>query len=796
MNPIRYMILVIGLAALGACGSPEERAAQHLAKSEQLLEEGDIVKAKLEAQNAAQILPKDPNARVLLAKIAEQDQEFRAAVGHLLVAVDADPNHVEARIKLGNYYFLGRAVEQAREQAQEALKLEPDNAAAHLLNGRVKFLEGDKDGAMTETDRALELDPGLPDAIMFKAGLLAERQGFDAAFEVIDTGIANASLEGSEPLRQFRLQLLRRAGQDEALEEDLQALARDFPDKVEYQYALSRFYASRNRTDEAEQVIRNVIADKPEEIEPKLALIRILAASRGAEAAEEDLQAFIASDPENLQLRQALGSLYESLDRRDEAYDAYSELAQLAPRSDEGLAARNRMVIIDIGREELDTARGLIEEILVDAPDNADALLVRAAFRYADREFNDAISDLRVVLRKEESSERALRLLARSYVQNGDAVLAQDTYRRLLAIKPGDQLASAELATLLARQGEIGAAEDVLRERLEAEPDDSRAMAGLVQTLLAQQDIEAAELEARRLVDLNEENALAQFQLGRVMQAKGDVDEAVAAYKMTLEENPNATPALQGLTQVLVQNGREQEALDYLQSYLQKNPGQPAAQLLLGAVHARTGNVDAAREVYEAVISGNPQLAQGYAARSGLEPAGSDARLQVLRRGYDANPTNASLALLLTTELERQEQYEEAMAIYESLVEANPDNLIAANNLAALMLDHRDDAASHARALELAKKLEQAEQAPLLDTVGWAYYRNGDYARAVRYLERAVAGASELAILRYHLGMAYAKNNNPVGARQELSQALELAADSTFVGIEEARATLAEIEAS
>jgi hypothetical protein len=43
--------------------------------------------------------------------------------------------------------------------------------------------------------------------------------------------------------------------------------------------------------------------------------------------------------------------------------------------------------------------------------------------------------------------------------------------------------------------------------------------------------------------------------------------------------------------------------------------------------------------------------------------------------------------------------------------------------------------------------------------------------------------------------MAYAKNNNPVGAKQELNQALELAT-ADFVGIDEARATLAELEAS
>ena len=38
----------------------------------------------------------------------------------------------------------------------------------------------------------------------------------------------------------------------------------------------------------------------------------------------------------------------------------------------------------------------------------------------------------------------------------------------------------------------------------------------------------------------------------------------------------------------------------------------------------------------------------------------------------------------------------------------------------------------------------------------------------MQYLERAVAGAGQVPLLRYHLGMAYLANNNTAGARQEL----------------------------
>ncbi len=81
----------------------------------------------------------------------------------------------------------------------------------------------------------------------------------------------------------------------------------------------------------------------------------------------------------------------------------------------------------------------------------------------------------------------------------------------------------------------------------------------------------------------------------------------------------------------------------------------------------------------------------------------------------------------------------------------------------------------------------------MLDTVGWAHYRAGDHAKAIAYLERATAAAEQVPELRYHLGMAYLAADNPIGAKQELDKALQLA-EADFVGIEEARATLAALQ--
>ena len=142
--------------------------------------------------------------------------------------------------------------------------------------------------------------------------------------------------------------------------------------------------------------------------------------------------------------------------------------------------------------------------------------------------------------------------------------------------------------------------------------------------------------------------------------------------------------------------------------------------------------------------------------------------------------------MLLGTELELAERREDAIKLYEKLLKTNPKAEPAINNLAALLLDYRTDKASWARALELAKTLETAENPAVLDTLGWAHYRNGQYAEAVSVLERVVAKAGQFPIFHYHLGMAYVATGNKVGAKQELKRAVD-EAQSDYPGLEEAR---------
>ena len=788
-----YLIVVIfSCAWLNACGSPEERATAHLEKGRELFEQEDYLTARIEALNAAQLEPRNVDVRFLLADIEEKDGNFGQVVGHLLVAIDSDPSNVKARTRLGTYFILARSADQAEEQVNEAMKLEPGNPEVRLLNARLLFLRGDRKEALEETEAALEIDPGYIDAIIFHSGINMSVGQIETALANIDENIAKAEGDDARQLRQFRVLLLRYADRLDEAATDLISLIEDYPDSRDYAVGLAQIYIAQGKIDAAEEILRGVVDQDPDNPELRIAFARFIGEQRGAEASAETLKIFIAEQPDSAVLNFALAQVYESTDRVDDAYDLYLKVESLAAGSEASFAAQNRRAVIKISQNELEEARKIVGRILSLQSENADALMIRAAFLFTDKEYESAIADLRTVLRENPQSERALFLLARSHARSGNTELARGVYRQVLEINPGNAEASNELANLLALRGDADLAEEVLRELLEINPDDSQSSSNLIQALLLQGDVEAAEIEARNLLEIEEKTGLAEFQLGRVLQARESTEEALAAYQQAREKNPTATEPLQGLAQILVTNGRANEAIAILQSQLEEYPDHSDAKLLLSSVYASQEQKETAEELLEEIIAENPQEVRAYAFLGALYPEDPATRIVAYERGYKANPANVSMGLVLGTQYELSGRYEDAISLYEGLMKVNPDNEVAINNLAALLLDRRTDQESLTRALELAKRFENSDSPALADTLGWAYYRNSEYRKAIPFLEDSVAGAKDIPLLRYHLGMAYFRNQNTIRAREELEKSIELA-QGDFTGIEEARSTLDEI---
>lgn len=788
-----YRTLLIAFAAAiltVACTPPEERAADYIAKAQKYYDAGDYVKARLEAQNAAQVEPKNARARYLLALVAEQEADIRVMFGHLGMAVDSDPSNVDARLKLGSLYFLGQAWELADEQVQALLELAPDDARVRLLNARLLVQKGERAEGIAEIDHSLELDPDFVEAILLKAAAEAI-EDLDQGLATLDAAIARFPPDEVRQLRELRIVMLAQDKQIDAVEQGLSDLSRDFPAEEAYHFQLARFYTSQGRVDDADRLLQQITQLDPTDQETRLGYVQFLATQRDVEKAEAALKAFIDESPDSGRLRLALGELYEATKRLPEAREAYQGLVARSPKSEDGVAARLRLAALDLQANDVAAGSKAVDDILRDVPDQPTALLMRAGVHFVEKRFDEAIADLRGVLRKTPDEARALLLLAQTYVQKDDLTMAKDSYRRLLEVDRNSADGLIQLAGLHAATREFSEAEALLRRRVEAQPDDVIASGRLVEVLMAQDKTAEAEKEARRMSALTNDTGVGDFSLGRVLAQKKDYDAAAEAFRRSVNERAGDPLPLEGLVRSLLAAGKQQEAIQTLNAQLENEGSKLFAKYLLGGLYGQAGNQQEAEKYLEDVIRERPDAMQAYLSLAATYKDDRDARIKVYQRGLKAIPGNPQMSLMLGTELEQGGRIDEAVIVYEELVKGSPDFEPGINNLAALLLDHRKDQASHARALELAKRLVRSENPAIQDTLGWAYYRVGQYPEAIETLERVVARA-DVPIFNYHLGMAYLAAGNEVSARQQLE--LAVTAQTTYIGLDEARATLARLK--
>jgi tetratricopeptide (TPR) repeat protein len=126
------------------------------------------------------------------------------------------------------------------------------------------------------------------------------------------------------------------------------------------------------------------------------------------------------------------------------------------------------------------------------------------------------------------------------------------------------------------------------------------------------------------------------------------------------------------------------------------------------------------------------------------------------------------------------DEQEESDAAYELALRYDPQNHNAMNNY-AYKLSVRGVELEKAREMSLKAIELDPENAAYLDTVGWVYFKLGDYDRARRFIRASIDTGQASAEVLEHLGDVYEKLGNIDEAKKYWKQALELDATRTYL---------------
>src|ERR1051326_6118626 len=130
---ISWLPLCLALAVSAQWGctrSPQEREARFLAQGKKALLNKDYARAILDFRNAVAIAPKDAEAYYQLGWAMLQQGSLREAAAAMRKAMELNPRHTQAQVKLAEIVVLAGdedSAKQSRDQMRDILSGSPDN---------------------------------------------------------------------------------------------------------------------------------------------------------------------------------------------------------------------------------------------------------------------------------------------------------------------------------------------------------------------------------------------------------------------------------------------------------------------------------------------------------------------------------------------------------------------------------------------------------------------------------------------------------------------------------------------
>jgi predicted Zn-dependent protease len=531
------------------------------------------------------------------------------------------------------------------------------------------------------------------------------------------------------------------------------------------------------RTDNALEAYRWAAAGAPDAGVAQVRIVTALLAQGKAKEAGELADKMLGRSPADFDLLVLKARTLLAQDTPGGAAQAAGLLSGAieakAVRGRDTAAARLLLGNIYYRLGQMSTAENQLRRALSEDPTLLAARIALAKTLVANRAYEDAAVEANEVLRQDPSSADAYGVLGDVAISRGDADGAIANFRKALSLRH-DRAVLLALVNVLKKTGKSAEGVAEIQAFLAADPRDADAARLLAAAYEDQGNLAGAEDMLKQLVAADGADAASVYALSRVYKSEGKLQEAQALLVASIKTNP-APLAYRLLAGVETLAGRPADAEATLREAVKRYGDYREAYDDLAALLATVGRSGEAIAVLRDGVAANRDKEAFYESLGSFYLAHnmqSDAE-KFLRETAQANPKFVGVQLMLAGTYYAKGQKAEALAALETAVKFSPDDPRAANSLAYALAE---DGADSQRAVKLASfaVTRMPESAGALDTLGWAYYRDGQFANAVASLSRAAASGVPSPPMLYHLTLAYAKVGAADRARETAQKLVAL----------------------
>ncbi len=454
--------------------------------------------------------PDDTQALTYGGRLALRHQEVEPALKHFRRVVDASTDREESFREILAVLMNDGHPDDALGIARELAVGFPESPYSAAMAASVAMRAGESALAVEYANRAIELNPDEPGAVLLLARALRE------------DGDEEGALTVSAPLADA--------------------------DDIELRLDYALFLATSDRPDEARTIVNRVLQDEPENADAWRSMALIGLQQGDYDAAWSDFSDLLRSGEYSHEAIFYLASIAEEREDYFQAMRLYSQVGE-GPYE---VGAQQRVSVILTRLGQAGAALANLQRFARREPRQAlDVRLVEAQLLEAMERYDEALAAYEEVLAAKPPTLGILLSRAELQLGRGETELAIRDYREALALRPDNATAQNALGyTLADRTDRLKEARRLIERALAQEPDNPAIVDSMGWVLFRQGKPDEALPYLERAWEMIRDPEVAAH-LGETLWTLGERDRAREILEEAYDEYPQSEPLQETLKRLM-----------------------------------------------------------------------------------------------------------------------------------------------------------------------------------------------------------------------------------------------------
>ncbi|MEO8857147.1 MAG: XrtA/PEP-CTERM system TPR-repeat protein PrsT [Burkholderiaceae bacterium] len=629
--------------------------------------------------------------------------------------------------------FRAKDYKHARELAQQLMKVAPNSLLSLQLAGAIELQFKSLVQAEAYLTKALSIAPQSP---------------------LVRRLLTVTYLQSSQPAKALTVMepMLKADNQDSAVN----AMA-------------GEVYLRNGDVAKAEEYFGKAAKQDPKNTRARTALALTHMAGGQADAGLAELQSVAASDSG---VSADLAIIATELRRKefDKALKAIDALEKKQP--DKPLASNLRGRTL-LAKQDMAGARKSFERSVAIDPMYFPSVASLAALDLADKKPDEARKRFEAVLAKDPKNGQALLAMAELRARTGaPKEEVADLIGKAVSANPTDKGPRLLLIDFHLRNKDFKPALSAAQNAVAAIPDSPELLDALGRAQQASGEMNQALNTYNKVAAMQPLSPAPQLRLAQANMAAKDTPAATQSLKRALEIKPDLLEAQAALISLAIESKNFTEATNIARTVQKQRPKEPTGYIFEGDVAVKQAKWDAAADAYRAGLKAAPSPALAIKLNATLAGGGKAAEADKFSESWlKDHPKDMAYRLYLGDSATAHKNYPVAEKMYVSVIQIQPDNPVALNNLAWVSAKmNKEGAIGYAeKAIALAPN-----QPAFMDTLAMLLSDKNDYPKALEWQNKAIALQPENALYKLNLAKIYIKGGKKDLARKELDELAKL----------------------